>query len=78
MKADTVESNAPPIGVALVDIVGLLKTLFPDPEARPSVRATLKLRDSGAFPFIRWGRRIYYDPEQVRWALNRKCTVKAR
>jgi hypothetical protein len=78
MKADTLEATAPPIGGALVDIEGLLKALFPDEKARPSVRAALKLRDAGAFPYVRFGRRVFYDAEQVRWALSRKCTVKAR
>jgi hypothetical protein len=70
MKADTLEPTAPPIGGALVDIEGLLKALFPDEKARPSVRAALKLRDAGAFPYVRFGRRVFYDAEQVRWALN--------
>ena len=78
MKSDTLEPAVPPIGRTLLDIQGLLKVLFPDPETRPSVRAALKLRDAGAFPYIRFGRRIFYDPEQVRWALHKKCTIKAR
>jgi hypothetical protein len=78
MKADHSELPAPPIGTSLVDIEGLLKALFPDEKARPSKRAALKLRDAGAFPFVRFGRRIFYDVQQVRWALHKKCTIKSR
>jgi hypothetical protein len=78
MKGDTLEQNVPPIGGTLVDIQGLLVALFPEEKTRPSVRAALKLRDAGAFPYVRFGRRVFYDPEQVRWALHRKCTIKAR
>jgi hypothetical protein len=78
MRTDTLEPTVPPVGGTLVDIHGLLVALFPDPETRPSVRAALKLRDAGAFPYVRFGRRIFYDVQSVRWALHKKCTVKAR
>jgi hypothetical protein len=78
MKVDTLEPTVPLIGGELVDIQGLLAALFPDERTRPSIRAALKLRDAGAFPVIRFGRKCYYDVAQVRWALHKKCTIKAR
>ncbi len=36
------------------------------------------LLDLGIIPYLKLGRRVFYDPAEVRWALRKKCTVRAK
>jgi hypothetical protein len=58
-----------------VDAHGLLKAVWPDENSRPSLRWLREMQARRALPFIRIGRRIYFEPERVRAAL-RKFEVK--
>jgi len=59
----------------LLDAPGLLKAVWPDEGSRPSLRWLREMQARRVLPFIRVGRRIYFEPERVRAAL-RKFEVK--
>ena len=59
-----------------VDGATLLKTLFPI--RTPSVRWLDYQKAKRRIPFIRIGRLVFYDVEQVREVLREKCTINAK
>ena len=61
----------------LVDANGLLTCLFPDPTSRPSLRWLRSQQKARTIPSVRLGRLVFFDPEQVNAALEKR-TVKAR
>jgi hypothetical protein len=61
----------------LVDGEGLLSALF-DEQSRPSLRWLRARQADRSIPHVRIGRLVFFSPEQVRDALERKLTVKAR
>lgn len=61
----------------LVDASRLLEILFEE-QSRPSLRWLRERQASRAIPFVRLGRLIFFDPEQVRAALASRCTIKSR
>lgn len=52
--------------------------IWPDRKSRPSSRWFLELKARGLIPFHRIGRRIFYDPAEVRRALDRQFKVNTR
>ena len=60
----------------LVDAEGLLKAAF-DEQSRPSLRWVRQQQKARSIPYIKIGRLIFFDLEQVKEALARKNTVKA-
>jgi hypothetical protein len=78
MKLDSIETTVPAVSSHLCDGPGLLAIIWPDEKSRPSLRAFIKWRDQGLIPYIKLGRLVFYDPAEVRWALRKKCTVKAK
>ena len=48
----------------LVDIDRLIDILF-EPECRPSKRFLMAQKAAGNLPFIKIGRRVFYNPEEV-------------
>jgi hypothetical protein len=48
----------------LVDIDRLIDILF-EPECRPSKRFLMSQKAAGNLPFIKIGRRVFYDPVEV-------------
>ena len=58
--------------VGLVDARRCLEVVFPDKKSRPSIRFFWKLKAAGKIPFIKIGRLTFYDPAEVRRALDRK------
>lgn len=61
----------------LVDALGLLDRLF-DKKSRPSVRWVREQTANRTIPFIKVGHLVFFDINQVREALARRNTVKAR
>lgn len=55
----------------------LLKILFSD-ESRPSLRWLRDQQAGRRIPFVRLGRLVFFDPDQVRVAMNERLTVKPR
>jgi hypothetical protein len=68
--------TAAPTG--LVDARVLTEILWPDPRSRPCVRTVRRWQELRLVPHIVVGRRIYFDPTQVRRALDSRFTVTAR
>jgi hypothetical protein len=54
-----------------------MAALWPNEQERPSKRWFKELQLNGQIPHIRIGRLIFFDPAQVRLALDRKFTVEA-
>jgi len=61
----------------LVGAGKLLEILW-DEDARPSLRWLRTQQAARAIPHVRVGRRVWFDPEQVRAALETRRTVRAR
>lgn len=56
----------------------LLKALFPNPKDRPTTRCLRKQQRSRTVPYIKVGKLIWFDVEEVRAHLVRRHTVRAR
>jgi len=52
--------------------------VWPDEKSRPSRRWFLELKARGQLPYHRVGRRIFFDPDEVRKALDRQFKVNPR
>lgn len=65
-------------GLGLVDARGLLEAIWPDKSCRPSLRWIRKLQKERQIPFLKAGHFVFFDPQRVREALDKRCTVKAR
>ena len=62
----------------LVGASKCLELLFPDIDSRPAERTFRSWQRKGLIPFHRiGGRKVFFDPEQVRRVLDRKFEVKA-
>lgn len=62
----------------LVNAEGLLKTIFPDENSRPTVRWLRGQQKAKTVPYLKLGRLVMFDPDQVREALAKKSTVTTR
>jgi hypothetical protein len=62
----------------LVKARGLAISLCPDPDSRPSLRTIRRWQDMRLIPFLKIGGAVYFDPVQVRRALDARFTVRAR
>ena len=60
----------------LVDAEILLRVLW-HPDAMPSLRWIREQQKRRTIPFVKVGRRVFFDPTAVREALQRR-TIKAR
>jgi len=61
----------------LVDAKTLLEILFEE-KSRPSLRWLRGQQKAKAIPFIKWGRLVRFDPEEVAASIAKKNTVKAK
>ena len=68
------ESPAP----GLVDARGLTEALCPDPRSRPCIRTVRRWQEMRLIPFLKIGKKVMFDPVQVRRALDARFTVSAR
>jgi hypothetical protein len=62
----------------LTNAQGCLEKVFPDPRARPSLRWFKGLQAAGKIPFRKIGRKVWFDPEEVRRALDKQFRVQAK
>jgi hypothetical protein len=69
--------ETPRINERLVNGEELLEALF-SPEARPSMRWLRRQLAARALPFVRIGRKIFFDVELVRKALANRNLVRGR
>jgi hypothetical protein len=70
MRADVSESKA-----GLVDVEACINKVF-DEESKPSLRTFRGWQAKGLIPFLKIGRLTFFDPEEVRHALNKRCRVQ--
>jgi hypothetical protein len=61
----------------LVDADRCLEILFPDKKSRPSKRWFWKLKARGRIPHKKIGHLTFYDPGEVRRAIDHNYTVEA-
>lgn len=66
-----------PIAARYVDAARLLETLF-DEASRPSLRWLRSRQKDRSIPFVRCGRKIFFDPEIVKTSLDSKSTGRTR
>ena len=72
-----VDNSPAPIS-GLVGESALRAIIWPDTESRPSRRWFLELKARGLVPFHRIGRRVFFDPSEVRAALDHNFRVHCR
>ena len=61
----------------LVDALRCIDAIF-HKEARPGLRTWMDWKAKGYLPFVRVGRRVFYDPADCRTALEKRFTIRAR
>jgi hypothetical protein len=71
MRAD--ESNS---STALVAAQACIERVF-DEESKPSLRTFREWQAKGIIPYLKIGRLVFFNPEEVRHALNKRCRVEA-
>ena len=67
--------NSNPTATRYVDAPRLLEILF-DQASRPSLRWLRDRQKQRAIPFVRCGRRIFFDPQLVKFHLDAKSTAR--
>ena len=61
----------------LVGAQACIDLLFPDASSRPALRTFRKWQANRYFPVHKIGRSTFFDPEQVRAALDRRFKINA-
>ena len=74
LQGNTETTPAP----ALVGAETCLCLVFPDEATRPSLRYFRELQRKRLLPFRKIGRLVFFDPAEVRRALDKTFTVHAR
>jgi hypothetical protein len=70
------QNNTIPDGY--VGVESCLAAIWPDPKSRLSVRRFWELEKLGKIPCLQIGRRVYFSPSEVQYALERQFKRKAR
>ena len=60
----------------LVGAVDCIKIVFPCETSSPSLRTFRQWQANGFFPFHKIGHLTFFDPEEVRFALDRRFKIK--
>jgi len=58
--------------------VRTIEAIWKNPKCRPSLRSFREWQAQRLIPYLKIGRRVYFDPEQVRHAINKQCKVDAK
>jgi hypothetical protein len=66
------------VTAGLVDSAGLLEALFPNPEARPSMRWLKERTKRREISFLKLGRLVYFDVESVKRELLARHSITGR
>lgn len=64
------------IPVGYFGLAETIQLLWPDSGARPHPRTFLRWRENGWVPYIKIGKSVYYDPQEVKRALDARFKVK--
>jgi hypothetical protein len=70
--------DSPISAAGLVGAETCLRLIFPDEATRPCLRFFRDLQAKRLVPFRQIGRRIFFDPREVRAALDRQFSVRTR
>ena len=62
----------------LLGIDMCLEILFPDKKGRPSIRTFRGWQAKGFIPYHKVGSRVFFDPSQVRKALDKQFLIQAK
>ncbi len=62
----------------LVGVARCIEIVFPDPKTRPSVRTFRRWQAQGLIPYKKIGRPTFFDPDEVREAIDACFTIAAR
>jgi hypothetical protein len=62
----------------LVNAETCLRMVFPDEDSRPTLRYFRELQAKRLIPWRKIGRLVFFDPVEVRRAIDRQFTVHAR
>jgi hypothetical protein len=54
-----------------------IASVFPHEDSRPGLRTFRQWQARGYFPYHKIGRRTFFDPEEVRSALDRRFKINA-
>ncbi len=63
---------------ALVGESECRRIIFPEESSRPSRRTFLEWKSRGLIPYRKIGRLVYYDPAEVRRAIDRQFKIEPR
>jgi hypothetical protein len=75
MKENEIQKYNDTDGDQLVDAVELLQIIF-KPKCRPTVRWLRDQQKKRRVPFVKIGRLVFFQPSQVRAAMNGQRTAK--
>jgi hypothetical protein len=67
-----------PESIGLVSAQGCLEKVFQDTRSRPSLRWFKGLQAAGMIPYRKIRRRVWFDPEEVRRALDKQFRIRAQ
>jgi hypothetical protein len=67
-----------PEAMGLVGAQTCLEKVFPDAHSRPSLRWFKGLQAAGKIPYRKIRRRVWFDPEEVRRALDKQFRIQAK
>ena len=79
MNTNTLYSEPlPELNTGLVNHRKCIEKIWPHEDSRMCERSFKKLQADGCIPYVKIGRRIYFDPEEVRQAINKQFKVEAK
>jgi len=62
---------------ALLGALACLAAVFPDESTRPSLRWLRRMQAKRLLPFYKIGGLVFFDPEEVRAAINRDFRINS-
>ncbi len=62
---------------SLVGAEPLLKIIFPDASSRPSLRWLREMQAKRLVPYLKIGRKVYFDPKEVRPSFDSQFKVES-
>lgn len=78
MNAPAAQNESFSLPAGLFGERAVREIIWPDDRCRPSRRWFLELKAKGLLPYRQISRRIFYDPAEVRAALDHQFRVNAR
>jgi hypothetical protein len=67
-----------PESIGLVSAQGCLEKVFPDARSRPSLRWFRGLQAAGKIPYRKIRRRVWFDAQEVRRALDKQFQIRTQ